>query len=201
MFAAEFAITRSSEVEANMADFTSELTDKHQAFIQKQHMFFVATAPGVGGRINLSPKGLDTFRVVDAKTVAYLDLTGSGNETSAHLEDNGRITLMLCAFDGAPLILRIYGKGRVIRPADSSWNAWAVRFDLLPGTRQIMAVAVESVQTSCGYAVPEFTYLGDRKTLLNWAEKKGEEGLETYRQTKNVQSIDGLPSGYCPINK
>ena len=181
-----------------MADFTTELTDKHRAFIATQRMFFVATAPGQGGRINLSPKGLDTFRVLDARTVAYLDLTGSGNETSAHLEDNGRITLMLCAFDGAPLILRIYGTGRVIRPADPGWSQWAAYFEALPGARQIMVVAVESVQTSCGYAVPEYAYQGDRKALLNWAEKKGEEGLEAYRQANNTQSIDGLPTGYAP---
>jgi len=184
-----------------MADFTSELTDTHQAFIKRQHMFFVATAPGTGGRINLSPKGLDTFRILDGSRVAYLDLTGSGNETSAHIHDNGRITLMFCSFEGSPLIMRIYGAGQVIQPGESDWPAWAQHFTRLPGTRQIVAVKVESVQTSCGYAVPEYAYQGDRKTLLNWAEKKGEEGLETYRQTKNIQSIDGLPSGYCPASK
>lgn len=181
-----------------MADFTLELTEKHQAFIAKQHMFFVATAPKDGGRINLSPKGLDTFRILDAKLVAYLDLTGSGNETSAHLHDNGRITLMFCAFEGAPLILRIYGTGRAIQPSDKEWPAWPQHFELLAGARQIIAVNVESVQTSCGYAVPEYTFQGDRKALLNWAEQKGAVGLDTYRAEKNVKSIDGLPSGLRP---
>lgn len=184
-----------------MANFTTELTEKHQAFIRKQHLFFIATAPREGGRINLSPKGLDTFRILDATTVAYLDLTGSGNETSAHIHDNGRVTLMFCAFEGAPLILRIYGRGEVIQPASAAWEQWSKDFDLLPGARQIIALHVESVQTSCGYAVPEYTYQGDRKTLLNWAEKKGEEGLETYRQTNNMQSIDGRPSGYRSADK
>lgn len=181
-----------------MANFTEELTEKHQAFIQKQHMFFVATSPKDGGRINLSPKGLNTFRIVNDKQVAYLDLTGSGNETSAHLHENGRITFMFCAFEGAPLILRIYGRGRVVQPVDEVWTEWSRKFEVLPGARQIIVVDVESVQTSCGYAVPEYMFCGERQVLLNWAEKKGEEGLEAYRQEKNSKSIDGLPSGYRP---
>lgn len=181
-----------------MAQFTEVLTDKHQAFIQKQRMFFVATAPGDGGRVNISPKGLDTFRILDERHVAYLDLTGSGNETAAHVKDNGRITLMFCAFEGAPSILRIYGTGDTIQPSDPVWRDWSGYFELLPGTRQIMAVTVESVQTSCGYAVPEYVYQGDRKALLNWAEKKGADGLEAYRAENNGTSIDGLPTGYGP---
>ena len=181
-----------------MAAFTTELTDKHRAFIEKQHMFFVATAPGTGGRINLSPKGLVTFRIIDDSQVAYLDLTGSGNETAAHLKDNGRITLMFCAFQGAPNILRIYGTGRAIQPKDPDWAAWSAHFDRLPGTRQVMAVTVESVQTSCGYAVPLYAYEGERDTLIKYAENKGEDGMADYRLKNNQTSIDGLPTGYQP---
>ena len=182
-----------------MATFTENLTDKHQTFIQKQHLFFVATAPAAEGRINLSPKGLDTFRILDDTTVAYLDLTGSGNDTAAHLTANGRVTLMFCAFDGAPLILRIYGTGRVIRPEDVDWSRRAGGFPTLPGARQIMEIKIDSVQTSCGYAVPEYTYVADRKALLNWAEKKGPEALEAYRDSNNKMSIDGEPTGYKSI--
>lgn len=179
-----------------MATFTTELTEKHQAFIAKQHMFFVATAPMGDGRINLSPKGLESFRVLHKKSVAYLDLTGSGNETAAHLHENGRITLMFCAFEGAPSILRIYGTGKVIQPGDAAWKGLSTEFPDLPGVRQIMTIAIDSVQTSCGYAVPEYHYVGDRTALLNWAEKKGPEALIAYREKNNVLSIDGQPTGY-----
>jgi hypothetical protein len=181
-----------------VAEFTSKLTVKHQAFIAKQHMFFVATAPSEGGRINLSPKGLDTFRVIDESRVAYLDLTGSGNETAAHLEDNGRITLMLCAFAGAPSILRIYGKGRIVQPVDTDWEQWSAHFPALVGARQVMVIDIDSVQTSCGYAVPEYEHKKDRPILTNWAEKQGSEGLEAYRTENNQTSIDGAPTGYRP---
>lgn len=184
-----------------MATFTTALTEKHQAFIAKQHMFFVATAPTGDGRINLSPKGLNSFRVLSDSKVAYLDLTGSGNETAAHLKANGRITLMFCAFEGAPSILRIYGRGRVVRPGDVEWVDLSANFTELPGMRQIMMIEIDSVQTSCGYAVPEYSYVANRTALLNWAEKKGPEALEAYRDKNNVLSIDGQPTGYRPTNE
>lgn len=176
-----------------MAKFYSALNDELRNFIARQHLFFTATAT-VEGRINLSPKGLNSLRCIDEHTVAYLDVTGSGNETAAHLHADGRITLMLCSFETQPLILRIYGHGRVLRPQDSEWPIWSVQFEALPGARQIMVVEVESVQTSCGYGIPLYDYAGERETLLRWAEKKGPQGLANYRQEKNQLSIDGLPT-------
>ena len=177
-----------------MAKFYPALDDKLKAFIARQHLFFVATAPN-DGRINLSPKGLDGLRVLDDKRVAYLDLTGSGNETAAHLLADGRMTLMFCAFEGDPLILRLYGRGRTVRPADSEWATFAPLFPTLPGTRQIILLEIESLQTSCGAGVPLYEYQGERQELVRWAEKKGEQGVRDYQHEKNRVSIDGLPSG------
>lgn len=178
-----------------MAKFYDALSDDLQAWIKKQHIFFVATAPLSGdGHINLSPKGHDALRILDANTVAYLDLTGSGNETSAHILENGRITLMWCAFAGSPDIVRAYGSGEVVLPDTSRWDEFRDQFDLLPGTRQIIVNHIEQVQTSCGYAVPFFEYQGERETLQKWATHKGEDGLRAYHQEKNMQSIDGLPT-------
>ena len=176
-----------------MAKFYAELSEDLRDFIARQHLFFTATASGEG-RINLSPKGMDSFRCLDAHTVAYLDVTGSGNETAAHLLADGRITLMFCSFDTQPVILRLYGQGRVIRPRDTEWNALSRHFPSLAGTRQIMVIRVESVQTSCGYGVPLYQYKGERDTLLRWAEKKGPRGLVDYWHEKNQVSIDGLPT-------
>lgn len=176
-----------------MAKFYDELNPSLQNFIKEQKIFFTATAP-TQGRINLSPKGIDTFRCLDSKTVAYLDLTGSGNETAAHLEENGRITIMFCSFSEEPLILRLYGKGKVIRPRNQQWQEFYSLFTSLPGERQIIVLEVESVQTSCGFGVPIYEFQGERKTLLEWAENKGKEGIQEYWQGKNLQSIDGLPT-------
>jgi len=176
-----------------MAKFYSALTDELRDFIARQHLFFTATAASEG-RINLSPKGLDSFRCLDTNTVAYLDVTGSGNESAAHLRADGRITLMFCSFDTQPVILRLYGHGRVILPRDAEWNALSPHFPPLTGTRQIMVISVESAQTSCGYGVPLFEYAGERGTLVRWAEKKGSHGLADYWQEKNQTSIDGLPT-------
>jgi Pyridoxamine 5'-phosphate oxidase len=177
-----------------MAKFYTDLSQTLVSFIQAQPLFFVATAPRLG-RINLSPKGINTFRCLAADQVAYLDLTGSGNETSAHLEENGRLTIMFCSFSEEPLILRIYGQGRVIRPHAPEWNNYASWFDpLLPGTRQIIVQKIQQVQTSCGFGVPLLDYQGDRQTLLDWAKFKGEEGIQQYQQQKNQYSIDGLPT-------
>lgn len=177
-----------------MAKFYADLTQPLQAFIQQQQIFFTASAPG-RGRVNLSPKGMHTFRCLDSTTVAYLDLTGSGNETSAHIAENGRLTIMFCSFVGNPLILRLYGQGEVIRPCDRTWSSWLQSFEKLPGTRQIVGLHIDSVQTSCGFGVPLYDYQGDRDQLTNWAINKGEAGLEEYQRQKNKVSIDGYPTG------
>jgi hypothetical protein len=176
-----------------MAKFYSALTDELRDFIARQHLFFTASATGEG-RINLSPKGMDSFRCLDDHSVAYLDVTGSGNETAAHLRADGRITVMFCSFDTQPVILRLYGHGRVIRPRDDDWDALSQHFPPLTGSRQIMVINVDSAQTSCGYGVPLYEYAGERGTLLRWAEKKGPQGLADYWREKNQTSIDGLPT-------
>ncbi|MBE9224295.1 pyridoxamine 5'-phosphate oxidase family protein [Phormidium sp. LEGE 05292] len=176
-----------------MAKFYTELDDYLRQFIEQQKVFFTATAPN-SGRINLSPKGIDTFRCVDAKTVAYLDLTGSGNETAAHLYESGRMTIMFCSFTEKPLILRLYGKGQVISPKDTEWSRFYSLFDSLPGERQIIVLNIESAQTSCGYGVPVFEFKEERATLKEWANKKGEQGIFDYWREKNQTSIDGLPT-------
>ncbi|NJL83421.1 MAG: pyridoxamine 5'-phosphate oxidase family protein [Chloroflexaceae bacterium] len=176
-----------------MAKFYTQLTPELQAFIAEQKLFFTATAPATG-RINLSPKGMDTFRCLDRQTVTYLDLTGSGIETAAHLQENSRITLMFCSFGEDPLILRLYGQGRVIRPRDPDWAHWHAHFSSWPGERQIIAVSLDSVQTSCGYGVPLYEFKQERDKLIAWAKRKGPTAIADYWQQKNQTSIDGLPS-------
>ena len=174
-----------------MADFFEELTEKHIEFVEKQPMFFVATAAGEG-RINLSPKGYDAFRVLSPKRVAYLDLGGSGNETHAHLTADGRITIMFCAFEQPALIYRIYGRGVPVLPQDEGWDELTAHFDLLPGTRQIFDIAVESTQTSCGWGVPMMEHVRDRETLQK-AHKQTDEDFWLERVAGRTHSIDGLP--------
>ncbi len=176
-----------------MAKFYSELDESLRKFIEEQKIFFTATAP-IEGRINLSPKGMDTFRCIDTRTVAYLNLTGSGNETAAHLNENGRMTIMFCSFSEQPLILRLYGHGKVISPRHQEWDNFYELFDSLPGARQIIVLDINSVQTSCGYAVPLYELKSERKTLVQWAKKKGENGIIEYWKNKNEKSIDGLPT-------
>ena len=177
-----------------MADFYDRLDDKLKAFIADQHLYFVATAPNEG-RINLSPKGMDTFRVLDDNTVCYLDLTGSGNETAAHLMENGRITVMLCSFNGPANILRLYGTGEVVQPGEDRFEELIGLFPDLPGVRQIMVIHVETLQTSCGYGVPQYDMVAERQTLVKWAAGKGEDGIAAYQAERNATSIDGLPTG------
>lgn len=178
-----------------MGKVTETILDHHREFIEKQKMFFVATAPlNKEGHVNLSPKGLDSFRVLSPTLVAYMDITGSGNETSAHILENGRITFMFCAFDGPPNILRLYGKGRTILPGDAEWPELSGHFTLHMSTRQIIVAEIHMVQTSCGYSVPLYNFTGLRDHADKWAEKKGEKGLEEYKQEKNRVSIDGLPT-------
>ncbi|MGO9446809.1 MAG: pyridoxamine 5'-phosphate oxidase family protein [Thiobacillaceae bacterium] len=177
-----------------MARIYPELNDAHVRFIQAQHIFFSATAPQQG-RINVSPKGLDSFRILSTRQVGYIDLTGSGNETAAHLRENGRFTVMFCSFDSEPLILRLYGHGVTIQRQNPAWPTLRPRFPDLPGERQIILLNIDGVQTSCGYAVPRMIYSGDRETLAQWAEKKGPTGLLDYWRDKNQLSIDGLSTG------
>jgi hypothetical protein len=179
-----------------MAKFSESLTQQHSDFIEQQHMFFTATAPD-SGRINLSPKGMDTFRVINQHTVAYLDLTGSGNETAAHILQNRRMTIMMCAFAGEPLIFRIYGKGDVVLPDTPEWTSLAPLFPAIVGTRQIIKCLIESTQTSCGFSVPLYEFQGQRSKLVEWSEKKGSDGLQQYRIEKNTTSIDGIT---IPLN-
>lgn len=166
-----------------------------QAFIRQQKLFFVATAPAQG-RVNLSPKGLDTLRILDACTIAYLDLTGSGNETAAHVSENGRMTMMFIAFNGDAMTLRLYGTADLIRPDHPEWDSLRERFPVLPGTRQIFRLHVSNVSTSCGWSVPVVGEMTERKELLDWAAGKGDDEMEAYRLTNNVVSIDGLSTGY-----
>ena len=177
-----------------MAERFTTISDDLAEWWDAQPLFFVATAPsGDGGHVNLSPKGLDTLRILSATRVAYLDLTGSGVETIAHLRDNGRITLMACAFEGAPRISRIYGAGIVHEVGTPEFAELMTNFPELPGRRAIIDVAVDRVTTSCGYAVPMMDLVSDRDRLLEWARAKGDDGLVDYRASKNERSIDDLP--------
>jgi hypothetical protein len=171
------------------------VTDDLRRFIESQHVFFVGTAPlAANGRVNVSPKGATPIRVLGPRTVAYLDHVGSGAETIAHLRENGRITLMLCAFDGRPRIVRLYGQGRVIEPQDSEYPVLAQTFDSdLPG-RSVIHIEVERVSESCGFGVPLLTFQGSRSHLKDWAERKGSEGVRRYQAENNAVSIDGLPA-------
>jgi len=180
-----------------LAKFHASITPELKAFIEAQKVFFVASAMAEG-RINLSPKGADTLRVLDERTVAWLDLTGSGNETAAHLKHDGRLTLMLCSFDASPMILRLYGRGRLIYPHQATWPEAVQHFPQLPGMRQIVHLHVESLQTSCGFGVPVADDMHERPRLIQWCEKKGEQELAEYRARNNRRSIDGLTSDTVP---
>jgi Pyridoxamine 5'-phosphate oxidase len=165
------------------------------AWISEQHVFFVATAPlAADGHVNTSPKGLDCLRVIGPRQVAYLDLTGSGAETIAHVRENGRIVLMFCAFSGAPKIVRLHGKGTVITRTSSKWTEWSGTFPRMAAPRSIIVVDVTRISDSCGYGVPRMDFLEDRDVLSRWAETKGPAALPEYRREKNANSIDGLPA-------
>ena len=167
---------------------------KIRQFIEAQRVFFVATAPlDPQGHVNLSPKGLDTFRVLNANTVAYLDLTGSGVETIAHLRENGRIVLMFCAFQGPPKIVRLHGQGRPVEVHETEFGSLKTHFGSLEGARAIIVVDVQRVSDSCGFGVPILKYEDDRQQLRTWFRNKGPQGLKSYREEKNRKSLDGLP--------
>ncbi|NRA04536.1 MAG: pyridoxamine 5'-phosphate oxidase family protein [Myxococcales bacterium] len=173
-----------------------EIDDGLRAFIEAQPLFFVATAPSDNsGHLNLSPKGLDSFAILAPLQVAYLDFTGSGAETIAHLRENGRIVVMFCALEGAPKIVRLHGRGQVVEPADPPFRDLRAR---LPAhqtpARAVIRIDVERISDSCGFGVPRFSYQGERSTLAEWAARKGETGLRRYQREHNARSIDGLPA-------
>lgn len=179
-----------------MAKFFDQIDNGLRQFIEAQHLFFVASAPlNASGHVNLSPKGRDSLRILTPNRVAYLDLIGSGNETSAHLYENGRITLMFCAFEGAPKIARLFGRGRTVLPGDAEWpELYALFPDTYNNVRQIIVADIDLAQTSCGYGVPFMDYVGERDTMERWAETKGADALVEYQCEKNSYSLDQLPT-------
>lgn len=177
-----------------MAKFYDSLNEKLTEFIGEQKVYFTGTA-AKDGRVNVSPKGMDSFRVLNDKQVAWLNLTGSGNETAAHLKEVNRITVMFCAFDGKPLILRLYGTAQTIHRQDADWGKYYNLFPADEGARNIFVMDIDSVQTSCGFGVPLMDYQEDRTILTDWTAKVGSDGVKEYWEKKNVTSIDGLPTG------
>ena len=177
-----------------MAEHFEKLDAKHKVFIGQQHLFFVGTA-GAQGYVNVSPKGMDSFRILDDTTVAWLNLTGSGNETAAHVLENSRMTVMFCSFDKQPLILRLYGDAVAVHPRDERWDELGELFPAYTGARQIFILNLELVQTSCGYAVPYYDLKGERPTLTKWADGRGEEGIQDYWAQKNMKSLDDKDTG------
>ncbi|RTQ48875.1 pyridoxamine 5'-phosphate oxidase family protein [Hymenobacter gummosus] len=177
-----------------MAKHHPDISPDIQAFIEQQHVFFVGTA-AADGRVNVSPKGQDSLRVLGPHRVAWLNLTGSGNETAAHLRELNRITLMWCAFEGRPNILRLYGTAAVYHPRDAQWAELLPLFPPLPGARQIVAVEVDLVLTSCGMAVPLLDFRAERQELNHSMQKRGPEKVQEYWQQKNTRSLDGKPTG------
>lgn len=176
-----------------MAQQFPALNESHQQFIEAQKIFFVGTAME-GGRVNVSPKGMESLVVMGSDRVIWLNTTGSGNESAAHVQQQPRMTLMFCAFEGNPLILRLYGTARVIHTRDEEWDGLIGFFKPLPGARQIFDVKLEMVQSSCGWSIPFFDYVAEREQLNEWADGKGEEGIRQYWAQKNQTSIDGAPS-------
>lgn len=174
---------------------TNKLNQTQRKFIETQRMFFVATA-GRDGQVNVSPKGMDTLRIISDNRIIWLNLTGSGNETAAHLLDVNRMTLMFCAFEGDALILRVYGQARAIHPRDPEWQSVLAKFPEIAGTRQIFDLTVDLVQSSCGTGVPFMSFVKSRaeEELVPYYDKMGQEGLEKYWRRKNVMSIDDKPT-------
>jgi hypothetical protein len=171
------------------------IDDTLRGFIEAQHVFFVATAPlAARGHVNLSPKGLDSFRVLDPRTVAYLDYVGSGAETIAHLRENGRIVLMYCAFEGPPTIVRLHGRGDVLEPQDADYEQLAELFPAGPPARAIIRVSIDRISDSCGYGVPRFAFEDQRPQLAAWSDRKGSDGLRAYQRANNAVSLDDLPA-------
>jgi hypothetical protein len=177
-----------------MSKVFDEIDERMREWLAQQHMFFVATAPLAGdGLLNLSPKALDSFAVLGPRRVAYLDLTGSGVETIAHLRENGRIVVMFCAFEGPPRIVRFYGRGIVTEAGAPGYDALAAKFPKHAGARAVIEIDVARIADSCGYAVPLYHFEGDRDQLAQWAARRGPDGLRAYRADNNATSLDGLP--------
>jgi hypothetical protein len=177
-----------------MGSIFPELNDRLREFIAEQKMFFVASAPlAPDGHVNVSPKGLDCLRILGPTTVAYVDFTGSGIETVAHVRENGRLTLMFCAFQGPPRILRLRGRAEAVEPPDEHWDHYYRQLPQYDNTRSIIVLHVEMIADSCGYGIPLYEYVGERTQLAAWCERKGPEGIAEYQATKNRHSIDGLP--------
>lgn len=174
-----------------MATLYDTIEPRLVQFIERQQMFFVASA-AADGRVNVSPKGLDSFRVLGPNRVAWLNGTGSGNETAAHTALDPRITLMFCAFEGKPWILRLYGRARTVQPRDADWDDLLGLFPPMLGARQVFDVAVQECQTSCGFGVPLYDFVGQRDLMHSWADRRGPDGLERYQREKNARSIDGF---------
>ena len=178
-----------------MAKVYPEIEPQMAAWITRQHLFFVATAPiGAEGLVNCSPKGLNSFAILDSHTVAYLDLTGSGVETIAHVRENGRIVVMFCALDGAAKIVRLHGQGEVVTPDLPEFAALRSHFPDLPGVRAVIKIHVARVSDSCGFGVPQYSYVGERTAIVDWAQTKGEVGMAEYQAKHNATSLDGLPA-------
>ena len=174
-----------------MAVKFDSINKEHTKFIEAQKMFVIGSA-GADGFINVSPKGMDTFKIVDENTVVWLNFTGSGNETSAHVQENGRMTVMFNSFDKAPLILKLYGKAIVIHENDTRWDEMVAHFEPNVATRQFFEMKVELVLTSCGYAVPQYEFIKERDTLKKWSDKKGREGIKEYWEENNTHTLDGV---------
>jgi len=177
-----------------MGKVFSEIDSRNAEFIRSQRMFFVASAPlAADGLVNLSPKGLDSFAILDPTTVAYLDLVGSGIETIAHLRENGRIAFLFCAFEGPPRLLRLQGRGEAFEPGDPEWDSLASHFPSYPNARAIIRARLDRIADSCGYGVPLYSFGGERSQLGEWAERKGADELRAYKAANNAASLDGLP--------
>jgi hypothetical protein len=196
MLRSHWADRRGADTVVRMGKVHERIDGRLREFIEAQQIYFVATAPtGPGGHVNVSPKGhADTFAVLDPRRVGYLDLTGSGAETLAHLRENGRVTIMFCALEGPPDVVRLHGRGRIVLPHDDEFAELLPHFKTRRGQRAIIVIDVERVSTSCGFSVPLFAYRGDRDLLEKWADRKSEAELDDYHRTRNAESIDGLPA-------
>lgn len=183
-----------------MAVKFDSINEEHKKFIEAQKMFVIGSA-GADGYINVSPKGMDTFKIVDEHTVVWLNLTGSGNETSAHVQENGRMTIMFNSYDKVPMILKLYGKATVIHQNDDRWDEMSAYFEEQVGARQFFEMKVELVLTSCGYAVPMYEYKGERDTLKKWSQKKGREGIEAYWEENNVKTLNGKETNIMKLSQ
>lgn len=177
----------------------TSLSDKHIDFISQQKIFFVGTATA-DSKVNISPKGMDSFRVLDNKTIAWLNVTGSGNETAAHVQTHPRMTIMFAAFEGSPMILRLYGQATAIHQKQAEWEELYSLFEPMPGVRQIFKLSLDMVQSSCGMSVPFFDYVSEREQLSDWAKKKGQQGIRDYWRDKNQESLDGIPTNILDKN-